>query len=357
MKLLHIFLFLKILIQSAASQQKAENLIIITLDGMRWQEVFRGAADSLINNPSYTDDTLAIKRKYWASTPTQRRERLMPFLWSTIAKQGQIPGNRDYGSRMDVMNRYRFSYPGYNEIFTGYPDTLVNSNEKVPNPNTNVLEFFNKQPGYQGRVAAFTSWDVFDAIFNEERSGFLVNCGIDTVNERAAPFLILNEMQRHSFRPFGDEIRLDMFTYYAAREYLKLKKPKVLYIGFDETDDHAHNGKYDYYLNAAHTTDQWLGELWALLQSMPEYRNKTTMIITTDHGRGDTIKTEWTKHGSEIAGAHEIWMATIGVGIHAQGEIRNEEILYQAQLAQTFAKILGLTFKANHRVESGLTGL
>ena len=40
----------------------------------------------------------------------------MPFLWSVIARQGQIYGNRDKGSPAKVANGKNFSYPGYNEF-------------------------------------------------------------------------------------------------------------------------------------------------------------------------------------------------------------------------------------------------
>src|SRR5215510_8078025 len=123
-------------------QQKTENIVVITLDGFRWQEVFGGADDSLINNTTFTKDTADLKKKYWASTSVERRKKLLPFFWSTIATQGQLHGNRQLGSKVNVKNRYWFSYPGYNEIFTGYPDTAVNSNDKNFNKNTTILELF-----------------------------------------------------------------------------------------------------------------------------------------------------------------------------------------------------------------------
>ena len=64
----------------------------------------------------------------------ERRKLLMPFFWNTIAKQGQVYGNRRYSNNVNTANKYWFSYPGYNEIFTGYPDTAVNSNEYPPTP-------------------------------------------------------------------------------------------------------------------------------------------------------------------------------------------------------------------------------
>lgn len=337
-----------------AQTKKSENVIVITLDGMRWQEIFGGADDSLINAPSFSFDTADLKKKFWASTAGERRKKLLPFFWSTIAEKGQLHGNRPYGSKVNVKNRYWFSYPGYNELLTGYPDTLVNSNDKNPNKNTTVLEFINKQPAYKGKVAAFSSWDTFDAIINEQRSGVLVSSGFDTVKIKGPKFELLNDMQFTSPQPLGSGVRPDHLTYYFAKEYLKQYKPKLLYIAFDETDDYAHGGRYDYYLNMAHMTDKWIGDLWTTIQQMPEYKDKTTMLILCDHGRGDKIKSQWTSHGAKIEGADQIWLAAIGAGIEPRGEIKKEEQLYQAQMAQTIAGLLGLTFIANQPIESSV---
>jgi len=74
------------------------------------------------------------------------------------------------------------------------------------------------------------------------------------------------------------------------------------------------------------------------------------LFITTDHGRGDINKEEWTSHGSSIADAYEIWFAAIGTGINAGGEQKNNIQLYQNQFAQTIAKLLGYTYKAKHPI-------
>jgi Metalloenzyme superfamily len=339
---------------SKGQNSKTENVIIITLDGYRWQEVFGGADEELINNKDFSHDTAGLKKKFWAASPEERRKKLMPFFWSAIASQGQLHGNRNYESKVNVLNQYWFSYPGYNEIFTGYPDTAVNSNDKNPNKNTTVLEYINKQPRFKNKVAAFTSWDCFDAIFNEQRAGFLVSSGFDTVKIKSSNFDLLNDMQMNSPQPLGDGVRPDHLTYFIAKEYIKQYKPKVLYIGFDETDDYAHEGRYDHYLNMANMTDKWIADLWNMLQSMPEYKNKTTLLLTVDHGRGDKVKKEWTSHGKKIEGADQIWFAALGAGIEARGEIKKEEQLYQAQVAQTIASLLGLHFKAPQPVEKAM---
>jgi len=342
------------ILSARAQHAKTENIIIITLDGFRWQEIFKGADDSLINDPKFSFDTARLKEKFWAATPVERRKKLLPFIWGTIATQGQLHGNRELGSKVNVKNRYWFSYPGYNEIFTGYPDSAVNSNDKIFNKNTSVLEFLNNQQEYHGKIAAFSSWNCFNAIFNEPRSKFFVSSGIDSLPCKGATFDLLNEMQRTTPLPMGDDVRPDHLTYFIAREYAKQYKPKVLYIAFDETDDYAHAGRYDQYLNMAHAEDMWIGELWSMVQSMPEYKNKTTLLILCDHGRGDKIKKEWTSHGEKIAGSNQIWLAALGPGVESKGEISSDEQLYQAQIAQTIARLLGYEFKADQPIEGSM---
>jgi hypothetical protein len=333
--------------------QQAENIIIITTDGFRWQEVFKGMDSAIANNPEFHHgDSSGIFEKYWSNNETERRKKLLPFFWNTIANHGQLYGNRNFGNKVNNANPYWFSYPGYSEIMTGYADTTINSNEFPPNPNVTVLEFLNQQQKLKGKVAAFGAWDAFDRILNEKRSGIPVVSAFDATGgmKPSANEKLINGMLKDSYKPFGESECLDVFTHYAAMEYLKTKKPRVLYIAYGETDEWAHHGYYKSYLEAAHQVDAWIKQIWDFVQSDPQYKNKTAIIITTDHGRGDKRKEKWTSHGEKIEDAYEIWFAAIGAGIHALGEVKTETQLYQDQFAQTIANLLGYTFKANHPV-------
>jgi hypothetical protein len=337
------------------AQRKTENLVIITLDGMRWQEVFGGIDSSLMNDSRFSRNAKELKSTYWQDDLVQRRKMLFPFLWNTIGAEGSIMGNRSFGNNVDVANRYLFSYPGYNEIFTGYPDTGVNSNDKNWNKNVNVLEFINKQKGYEGKVAAFATWDVFPYILNKQRSGIYVNADIDTLKFKTPRFDLLNDLQFLTTKPIG--VRPDVITYLAAREYVKEYKPRVLYIAFDETDDFAHAGLYDQYLMSAKAQDAMIADLWKMLQTMPQYKNKTTLLITCDHGRGDSVKAEWKDHGQKIKEASSIWIAAMGPDTKAMGEVKEKGQLYQRQLATTMAALLGFDFKPQHEVMKPITAI
>jgi hypothetical protein len=349
--ILSAFFFASFLSQA----QKTENIIIITTDGFRWQEVFKGMDPAIANDKKFNQgDSTYIYKKYSASTSDAARKKLMPFLWSEIASKGQIYGNRELGNKVDVANPYWFSYPGYSEIMTGNVDVNVNSNHYKANPNSNVLAFLNQQSKLNGKTAAFGAWDAFDRILNEEKSGFPVIAAFDNVggNKPTASQKLLNDMRNNSYMPFHEEECLDVFTHYQAMDELKTKKPKVLYVAYGETDEWAHHSQYKSYLDAANQVDKWIKEIWDFVQNDPQYKNKTTLLITVDHGRGDKIKSQWTDHGSNVAGASQIWFAIMGPEIAGKGEIKTESQLYQKQFAQTIAKIMGYSFTAEHPVET-----
>ncbi len=325
----------------------AANVVVITYDGLRWQEVFGGADERRIA-PDGVEGNLSgvLRRKYGADTPEKRREILLPFLWKTIAKKGQIFGDADAGSLARVINGHNFSYPGYSEMLTGIADPKIDSNAKRNNPNTNVLEWLEKQSAFKGKVAAFASWDVIPFVLNVERSGLPVNAGWMPFTESADRdrLKLINQIQADTPRHW-DGVRFDTFTYHGAVEYIEKHTPRVLFISFGETDDWAHENKYKEYLESALRTDRLIEQVWDLLQSIPQYRGKTTLLLCTDHGRGDLA--DWTDHGAETPGSDRIWAAALGEGVPAKGVVKNTPIT-QGQIAATVATLLELDFRATN---------
>ena len=292
------------------------------------------------------EDTAALRKAFWRDTPEEGRRVLMPFFWNVIATRGQLYGNQGKGSVARVTNGFKFSYPGYNEMLTGAPDPRIDRNDYGPNPNVTVFEWLGAQPGFRGKVAAFGTWDAFGAIFNRDRSKLFVRAGWE------APFTppsgsaqhLLNGLYATTTRYWSD-LAWDSFLYYVAREYLSEKHPRVLFLGFGETDEWAHAGRYDKVLESAHQVDDYVRELWALMQSMPEYRGKTTFIVTADHGRGSG-PSEWKDHDRKIAGAENIWIAVLGPDTPALGDRMAADTVTQSQIAATVAALLGEDYHA-----------
>jgi hypothetical protein len=320
----------------------AHHLVIVTLDGMRWQEVFGGADRDYFKRDAQGSGGEA-ERRFWRPTATERRAALMPFLWGTVATQGQIFGDPAAGSTSRLTNGLWFSYPGYSELLAGVADPRVDSNRKVPNPNVTVLEWLNRRPGFEGRVAAFGSWDVLPSILNVGRSGIVVGTGYTLFpapaadGERAVNDLAADLPRYWEYGPF------DAPVLYAALDHLRTRRPRVLYLLLGETDEWAHEGRYDLYLDAAFRADRFIERVWTTLQGMPEYAGRTALLVTTDHGRGATT-TDWTDHGREVPAAERTWMAVLGPGVPPLG-VRERVAVTTSQVAATIAALLGEDFR------------
>lgn len=373
---------------AALNNSDTSKLVIVTIDGLRWQEAFGGADAKLLNNKEFVGNIDALKARFWHPDIEARKKRLMPFLNYVIGKEGTLIGDRSNGSMMSLTNKQRFSYPGYNEIFTGRVDDNLNSNAKILNPNITFLEWLNKRYSNDGQIGIFSGWDVFPFIFNRERSGLFINAGFEQmsyprmhpqINPRgkqdeniAAQIAEMNQLQAQIPSPW-EAVRHDAFTYGFAKIYLQIVQPKVLVINLGETDDFAHDGKYDAYLDSAKQSDDYLRDLWTTLQSMPEYKDNTNMIIITDHGRGSNAD-NWQHHASKqavqnymtglahfkegIVGSEHIWFAAIGPNIKSQGLLKTQDELTQSQFAATALALLGIeASQYNTEAAAPLTGV
>jgi hypothetical protein len=331
----------------AASRKKTRNVILVTTDGLRQEEVFNGAEEVLISRQyGAVGKTNELKAEFWRPDPQRSREVLFPFLWGTVARQGQVFGNRRLGSEVRVTNGRNFSYPGYNEFLTGIADPKIDSNDKVLNANTNVFEWLNSRPGYRGKVAAAVNWDVLPWILNGPRAGFPIWSGFEVPpgTRRMSVPAALDDLVEHG-RTVWSGVLLDTFVRSAAFHALETQRPRALYVSYGETDDWAHEGNYERYLRSAHGFDRFLADLWKRLQSMPQYRDKTSLVITADHGRGPA-PVAWKSHGREIVDSAYLWMAVIGPDTPALGERTSVAPVRQAQVAATVAALLGEDFNA-----------
>lgn len=323
---------------SLAAEQK---LVLITFDGVRWQDVFRGADPRLVDDKAYVHPDL--KADVLDPAYVQVKDRaaaLMPFMHGVVAKQGVLIGNRDQGQCASVANDMWFSYPGYSEIVTGKPDPSIVENDKIWNPRRSFLEFLNEQPGFKGKVAMVGTWTLFPYILNTQRSKLPVNQG------------------------FGDAYPTDTRT---AREGLALLKAhnRVTYIAFGDTDELAHAGDYSGYLAALERGDEYLRQVWDLIQSDPYYRDQTTLVVSTDHGRGEQPLASWRDHAAKryfdlnptyqpefnatgVVGSGDVWIAALGPKIETSKAAiyTQNNCAYSAQIASSALTALGQDWRA-----------
>jgi hypothetical protein len=327
---------------------KTRNVVLIVSDGLRWQEMFTGADPTLLNgeNGGIWDKEADLKRTFWRDDVNERRKALFPFIWTAIAAHGQIFGNQLKGSVARVTNTFWFSYPGYNEMLSGHADARVNSNEFGPNPNITVFEWLNGLPDFRGRVSVYATWAAFKDIFNVGRSHLPLQVGWDPPYEdsKASPREALMNQLFRTTTQLEDTDVYDSFLQIPLMDSFAKAQPRVLFVGYGETDNWGHMGRYDLLLHAAHSFDHYVEQLWNKLQSMPAYRDQTTFILTADHGRGSG-PVEWKEHGVEQKGSDNIWIAVLGPDTAPLGERTHSGEVHQAQIAATIAALLGKDYR------------
>ena len=330
---------------ATVAAQSPPAAVLVTLDGARIQELFGGLDVAIVQSQLEDGQRLedqGIYKRYWAATPEARREKLMPFFWGTLMRaHGSIAGNPATGSRVHLTNAHWFSYPGYSEVLVGRAhDDVIKSNDPLRNPNRTVLEFLKAANGLsREQVATFASWDVFSAIVESKVGELTVNAGYQPWDSPVPEVRRQSALQFETPTPW-ESVRHDAYTFRFAMDHLARHKPRVLYLALGETDDWAHDGRYDRVLEALTRTDLYLKELWEWLQAQPEYRGRTHILITTDHGRGRTPAT-WRDHGEKTAGSGETWMAFVSPSWSKRGEWRGHQPLTTSQAAATLIAWMG----------------
>lgn len=324
------------------------NVILLTLDGVRVQELFGGMdqriaareADSGIYEIDVT------RARYWRDSAVERREALMPFFWKTLAPAGMVLGNQALGSKVTVRNNQWFSYPGYAEILTGEPQADVTSNDFVRYPHETVLDFVHRRLALEATaVAQIGSWDGFKMAASKSDGTFFMNGAYDPIPPAlSTPEMDLLAGLRRQVMEQWEEGSNDVLTFRIALAYLEKHRPRMLWIGLGQSDDWSHARRYDRLLDYLHLADELIAELWQKLQSMEQYRDRTTLVITTDHGRGRTPQ-DWVEHDAGIEGSQDIWLAIIGPGTPALGEVRNHPDVTQSDVAATMLQYLGLDYR------------
>ncbi|MDP3502436.1 MAG: alkaline phosphatase family protein [Myxococcales bacterium] len=341
---------LLLLVLAQTATPLAKNVVLIVSDGVRAREIFEGADRSLMGEAGGVENEAGCVEKFWRADARARRETLMPFFWKKVAREGQVFGDGSRGSPMRVTNKARVSYPGYNELFTGAADHRIETNAWVDNPNVTVFEWLNAKPAFSGKVSAFATWATFARIFAVGRSKLEVHAGwtppFEHDAERTPGKDLIDTLHRSTTPLFGGNA-LDALTYAALKESLKTKRPRVVFLGLGETDEWMHAGRYDLALEALSRADATIADLWDTMQAMPEYKDSTTFIITTDHGRGG-LPWEWKHHGASVLGAEDIWLGAIGPGIPPLGVRSSTGLVTQSQVASTVAHVLGEDWRASN---------
>jgi hypothetical protein len=271
------------------------NVILITLDGVRWSEVFEGTDPELTEAP---------------------REPIMNHLTGELALEGMLLGDRE-NSWVTVANPVNMSLPGYQSIFAGAPTGCYTNFCRTIRHQT-FPEQLQKEFGFSpDEMAAFASWSQIRRAYARRGSKLYLNAGDAPSRIEDPVHVAIDGEQARNPAPWNRpgiwRARYDRYTYAHALHYLKTKRPRFLYLSLLDADEYAHAGNYEGYVASLKSYDQWIREIADTLDASGEYGRNTLLIVTTDHGRGDGK--DWTEHGFFHPESERIWMYLRGKGI------------------------------------------
>lgn len=293
----------KLRVQSAApwiGGTTGPNVILVMVDGVRWKEVFNG-----------TDPALG----HGTVLPT------FPFLKGTLGQLGFFAGDKFKGYPGLVANPRLNSLPGYQSIMAGAVQPCGGNSCGRIDVET-FEERLVREAGFaKNEVATIASWNTIANAVEHEAGATFVNAGRHELEdpdagETEAELQKLNKLQEEDTPPWG-KARWDKYTFAHAMRYLKVHRPRFLFISLNDSDEWGHKNEYDRHIATLELYDQWLHDLVSALNEMGDYGKRTTLLVTTDHGRGDGD--EWKEHGSGYPLSRDIWLYGQGPQTRAKG--------------------------------------
>lgn len=278
-------------------------VILVTIDGARWQEVFDGSDTAL------------------SHAPRRPSRELVPNLERLARESGAAIGAPGRGLIRATGPNF-VSLPGYTEILTGRAPIGCQDNTCA---TIAVPTLLDEVHAAGGKVAAFGSWEMLDRAVSSRPGSFVVSCGRNG-DENVDPW------------PGSGDFRPDRLTAKLALRHLETEMPDALYVGLGEPDEYGHHGDYAGYLRALAEADAFVGELTAALGRMGQRGADTHLFVTADHGRAR----DFAHHGSSAPESARVWLVASGPSIVARGRVASSRERHLADVAPTLRQVLGL---------------
>jgi hypothetical protein len=311
----------------AVALPPADRLVLITLDGVRWQEIFGGVDPALARQYRLPERAVVD-----AATLSPNLHRAM--------ETGIALGGPE-GEPMVATGPNFASLPGYLELLTGEPSTCQR-NDCPRTARRTLLDACREAPDTSAAdVAMIASWENLENAATGRDPSFLVSAGRhhgvhrDLMMADAVMATLVRRGEKAFPPPGQNDYRPDRLTAPLALRFLRTKAPRCLFVGLGDTDEYAHLGDYGSYLRALREADRFVGDVLEAVADEGDAGARTTVWITTDHGRADTF----VGHGARAPESSRVWLVATGAGVTRE---RASTIRRLADVAPVLTTVLGL---------------
>jgi hypothetical protein len=303
-------------------------VILVVLDGVRWQEIFGGV-----------DPVLAAKHH---TGPVVGARDLLPSLYAALDARGAAVGAPGYGI-ITASGPNFVSMPGYTEIFGGRPPDACQDNECAGASVPTIVDALRDRSPREADVAVIASWAPIARAATRSPSRIVLSVGRESV--QGAPFrnddalrAIVEQGAHANPRPGHDSFRPDRYTAELALRYLEAQRPAFLFVGLGEPDEYAHEDDYRGYLSSLRAADDFFGRLFAVLDRMGERGRRSLVLVTADHGRGR----DYRDHGAWMPESARVWLMAFGGPVRARGFVQAPFARRLSDVAPTIRQVVGL---------------
>lgn len=318
----------------AAERTRGQPIVVLlALDGVRWQEVFGGV-----------DRALARRFRLMPSEVVGATE-LMPSTHALLQRSGAAIGAPEVGEEMVASGPNFVSLPGYLELFRGRRDSRCTDNACLPVAERTVVDEISAlSQGFATEVAVISSWPgvLRAAARHPERivasTGRTGGPTRHYLRRDPISAAVLSAGEASGSYPGHGDYRPDPYTAALALRFLETEHPRLLFIGLGDTDAYAHKGLYREYLRALGRADAVIGDLDRALERLRAQGHRATLLVTTDHGRGR----RFAGHGAIAPESARIWLLAAGSGIRARGLVAAPELRRLSDVAPTVRRLLAV---------------